>query len=599
MGILIGSTLGTYRVQAEVGRGGMGIVYRSQCMRIGHSVALKVLFSHLSQDQAFVRRFWDEYQTVRSLYHRNIVRVYEFGIDQGYCFIAAEYIAGASLEQQLTRRHTLSLQETVDIVAQVAAALDAVHPRGIVHQDLKPSNILLERGGRAVLTDFGIASIVGWQSTLSRDGSWGTPEYMAPEQARGDPHITHRADIYALGIVTYEMLTGRVPFPREEPLAAAYAQIHETPPPLRSIRGARRLPANAESVVMQALQKDPLRRPLRAGIFARQLATAARVRQPGAHRRQPKARRRGPGAKRQQRPSILALVAGIGLVVVLLLGGALILPSLGSETEPGALAYACQIEEETRICLRDETGHQQVFACGSRDWAPAWSPDGGRIAFSSDREGSTDIWILEPGSGAAYPVAASSLTDESSPSWSPDGERIAYDARVSGSYDIYVQEVGESAARRLTWEAARDSDPAWSPAGDRIAFVSDRDGDLEIYVIDVDGGGLIRLTTQADWDFAPAWSPDGRQIAYECADNTGDDIEICTMDASGGNRRVLTHNSVDDRQPVWSPDGQLIAFCRERPDGSLWDIWVMEPDGANQRVWVQDGYSNTHPSWKP
>lgn len=611
MDALIGSTLGTYLIQAEIGRGGMGVVYRATRIRDGRPVALKVLFPHLSRDPALVRRFWDEYQTVRSLYHRNIVRVYEFGRDRGHYFIAAEYIPGTSLQQRLAGGRPLSLPEVVNIVRQVAAALDAVHPRGIVHRDLKPSNILLERGGRVVLTDFGIASIAGGHGVQPQQrGWWGTPTYMAPEQVRGDPRITHRADIYALGIVTYEMLTGRVPFQREDPLATAYAHIHETPPPLRSMPCGRRIPGGVETVVMQALQKDPMRRPLRASTFARQLAMAAGIRvRDTPPRRQPTPpprpraaaaptppSRRAPALRPASvpRPALVGLVIGVILLIV-----ALVVFS-GSRTTPGTLAYVSQRGEETHICVRDSTGRQQTFIFGTRDWAPTWSPGGRYIAFTSEREGNIAIWILEPNSGMAYSLGANEQAVASSPSWSPDGQSIVFDMDAAGNYDIYVQQVEGSAPKRLTMNSARDSDPAWSPDGEHIAFVSDReDDDLEIYVMDVQGGNVLRLTYHAGWDFAPVWSPDGGQIAYECTDGNGGDIEICVMDADGSNRRVLTNNAVKDRQPTWSPDGQHIAFCRERADGLAWDIWVMDADGANQRVWVRDDYSNTHPSWKP
>ena len=627
MDALIGNILGTYHIQAEIGRGGMGIVYYATRLSDGSPVALKVLVPRLSRDPAFVRRFWDEYRTVRVLYHRNIVRVYEFGQDGGRYFIAVEYIAGASLEQRLAGRHDLpphrgdrggvSLPETINIVQQIAAALDAVHPRGIVHRDLKPSNILIEHGGRVMLTDFGIASIGGGRGRQAQQGAWwGTPEYMSPEQARGDPHITFRSDIYALGVVTYEMLSGYVPFRRDMPLATLHAHIHETPPPLRSIPGRRHIPVSAERVVMQALQKDPARRPPTAGAFARQLAAAGRgVRVPGRRlRRQPTPLPRPrtppgptppPSRTPAPRPASFPrpLLIGLALLGVMLLTVAVLALSRSSGTyiTSGTLAYVSQQGEETHICVQDDAGRQQTFICGTRDWAPAWSPDGQYIVFASEQGGSTDLWVLRPENGHASLFTPGGQGEVSSPAWSSDGQRIVFDAKSTGeNYDVYVQQIGDSVPTRLTGNSTRDSDPAWSPDGQHIGFVSDReDSDLEIYTMDAWGQKVTRLTYHAGWDFAPVWSPGGEQIAYECTDDAGGDIEICIMDAGGYNHRMLTSNAVDDRQPAWSPDGQHIAFCRKRAGGSVWDIWVMDADGTNQQIWIQDGYSNTHPVWKP
>ncbi len=604
--VLVGKTLGVYHIQAEIGRGGMGTVFRAIHLRDRYPVALKVLAPHLGREPAFIQRFWAEYQTVRGLYHPHIVRVYEFGQAQGYYYIAAEYIAGISLEHHLARGRPLRLRDVVTIVQQIASALDAVHPRGIIHCDLKPSNVLIERGGRVVLTDFGIASI-GGKGVSGQTGWWGTPEYMAPEQVRGESPLTHRVDIYALGIMTYQMLTGRAPFHRDDPWATMYAQVHETPPPLRAMPGGARIPPDVETVVLQALRKDPAQRPATAGTFARQLAVAAGVRITGGFSVQPvpwPSQPASPGLTPPPRTVSSARSLSRYLWWGLALAGTAILLAIwsafsGSRTPSGTLAYACQQGNEVHLCVREGMGQRQVFLIGTQDWSPVWSPDGQQIALTSNRGGKSGIWILEPATGRASPVTAPSM-ESSSPSWSPDGRALVFDVKVTREdYDIYMQRLDGSEPEILTVHFARDSDPAWSPDGNRIAFVSTRDGDLEIYVMSASGEDATRLTHHPGWDFAPAWSPDGKQIAYECVDNAEGDIEICVMDSQGNAVRTLTNNRVDDRQPAWSPDGRYIAFCQQRVDGSVWDIWVMDAGGAHPRIWIRDEYSNTHPSWKP
>lgn len=602
--------LADYRILSVLGQSSTGtVVYRAVHTGQGYPVALKVLAPALSGDPAAVGRFWGEYRTVRDLRHASIVRVYEFGVDNGHYFIATEYIDGTSLEQWLSSTKLLGLRETVRIVEQIAGALDAVHLRGVIHCDLKPSNVLLERGGRVLLSDFGIAKIGG--AVESGRDWWGTPTYMAPEQARGDAPITHHADIYALGVMTYQMLAGRVPFERDVAPAVLHAHIYETPQPLRAAPAGKQVSSSVERVVMQALEKHPARRPLTAGAFARDLASAAGLRADRS-RHMPASRSglagRDPIGVAKKRVLASPLIKQYGWPTVLvgapvLMVIALII-SFGTPSAKhhgrGTLAYVCQRNGRIHICVRDSAGRRTLLRVGDRDWSPAWSPDGRKLAFASDQDGTTRIMVLELESELVQPVTPMGRPPASSPSWAPDGQRVAFDMGSDGNYNIYTRRVGESAITQLTSTAGRNSDPAWSPDGRSIAFVSDReDGDMEIYVMNARGRNVTRLTHSPGWDFAPAWSPDGGRIAYECIDSVNGDIEICVMDSDGDNRHVLTSNLVDDRQPAWSPNGRHIVFCRERAGGATWDIWVMDADGGNERVWIQDRHSSTHPVWRP
>lgn len=258
-----------YRLLAELGRGGMATVYQAWDTVHQRTVALKVLPPTLSHDAVFMERFRREVQVAMQLAHPHIVQVYEANVAEGVAYLAMEYLPGGSLEDRLRRRRgPLDLASAVRIVHEVAQALDYAHSRHIIHRDVKPSNILFAADGRAVLTDFGVARILD-AATITGTGMLpGTPLYMAPEQIQGYP-ADHRADIYALGAVCYEMLAGRPPFVRENRMALLHAHVYDAPPPLR--RWNRRVPAAIEAAVQQALAKDPARRPGRASEFAQAL----------------------------------------------------------------------------------------------------------------------------------------------------------------------------------------------------------------------------------------------------------------------------------------------------------------------------------------
>jgi predicted Ser/Thr protein kinase len=269
---LIGQSLGKYQIRAELGRGGMGVVYRGYDPGLGRPVAIKVLPPQLTYDAQFVQRFHQEAVLAARLHHPGIVPIHDVGEQGGMHYIVMQYLEGQTLEDWLERQGPLAPQQARPILRQVADALDYAHGRGVIHRDIKPANVMLSPEGRTTLMDFGLVRAAEGTS-LTRTGMvMGTPEYMSPEQALGE-EVDGRSDIYSLGIVLYKMLSGKVPFARTTPYAITYAHIHEPPPPLREVRAD--LPAGVESVVTKALAKRREDRYPRAGLLADDFDAAA------------------------------------------------------------------------------------------------------------------------------------------------------------------------------------------------------------------------------------------------------------------------------------------------------------------------------------
>jgi serine/threonine-protein kinase len=267
---LIGSQLGTYDVLALLGSGGMACVYRGFDRNLQRPVAIKVLLREAAAQPGLAEHFRQEARLIAGLHHAHIVQVYAFGEQDGTTYMVQELLPGPSLEQHLrslaVRGMRLGRQDVVSIVAQLASALDAAHAAGIVHRDIKPGNALWNAAGALVLTDFGVARHILTEPDSTQTGTViGTPNYLSPEQARGLPG-TQSSDIYGLGIVAYELITGRVPFRSDTRAEVVNQHLTHMPPPLNTLRPD--IPPDVELVVQRALAKDPEARFASAGELA-------------------------------------------------------------------------------------------------------------------------------------------------------------------------------------------------------------------------------------------------------------------------------------------------------------------------------------------
>ena len=245
-----------YKIIEEIGRGGMGVVYKAEDTSLDRTVALKFLSSELTQDEEAKQRFVQEAKAAAALNHPNISIIHEIDEHQGQTFIAMEYIQGRSLKQRL-EKGPLGIDEAKDIAMQVAEGLKEAHDKGIVHRDIKPANIMLTEKGQAKITDFGLAKLSGGVDLTKAATIMGTVAYMSPEQAKGDT-VDHRTDIWSLGAMLYEMLTVQKPFQKNQEQALIYAIINDKPTPLSFIRSE--VPTHIEQVIEKALAKKPRER---------------------------------------------------------------------------------------------------------------------------------------------------------------------------------------------------------------------------------------------------------------------------------------------------------------------------------------------------
>jgi non-specific serine/threonine protein kinase len=270
--LVVGSDFAGYRIDEVAARGGMGVVYRATQLRLTRTVALKLVTPAMARDPSFRERFRREWMIAASIDHPNVIPVYEAGEEDGVLFIAMRWVEGTNLRETIDRG-ALEPARAVHFVSQVASALDAAHERDLIHRDVKPANILVTAQDHVYLTDFGLTKHASSISGLTRTGQWmGTVDYTAPEQIEGKA-VTSQTDVYSLGCVLFEALTGRTPYQRENDLATLWAHVYAPPPSVREV--SPDIPTPLDDVVQRAMAKDPAKRYASAGELGRAALAAA------------------------------------------------------------------------------------------------------------------------------------------------------------------------------------------------------------------------------------------------------------------------------------------------------------------------------------
>ncbi len=519
---------GRYHVERELGEGGMATVYLATDLKHGRDVAIKVLHPDLAAALGG-ERFLTEIRTTARLQHPHILPLLDSGVADGLLFYVMPYVAGETLGTRLERERQLPVEDALRIAREVADALGAAHALGIVHRDIKPDNILLQ-GGHAVVADFGIALAVqeaGSERMTQTGLSLGTPHYMSPEQAMGERTVDARTDIYALGAVTYEMLTGEPPFTGANAQTVVAKVLTEKPTPPSAVRDT--IPPSVEAAVLKALARLPADRWSSAGQFAEGLVHGDPANRTAGTR---------PTLEPRRRLRTAAAVAG-GLI--LFAAGWLLRPA-GGEAAAGWNAYT------------------QLTDASGEETSPSLSPDGESFAYASNARGTWDVWVQRVGGRNPVLVAGDTGIDERGPKYSPDGQRIAYSHGGGGVF--VVGATGESPRRLTTF----GSDPAWSPDSRRIVFATEEtrnpysvSSNSELWIADVDGGEPAPLfASGVTAAYQPAWSPSGDRIAYWSV--TAGQRDLMTIGAAGGEPVKVTDDVAVDWAPTWSPDGRHSVF---------------------------------------
>jgi serine/threonine protein kinase len=586
--------IGRYEIERELGRGGMAVVYLARDPYMKRPVAVKVLPRQFTFDEQFRARFQREAEIIAALEHPYIVPVHDYGEHEEQPYIVMRYMPGGSLLDRMARG-PLGLTEISRIVSRVAEALDEAHARRIVHRDLKPGNILFDARGDAFLSDFGIAKMVEGTTTLSGTGIMGTPAYMSPEQARGVKTLDGRSDVYALGIIVFQLLTDRLPYEADTPMGMAVAHITEPVPSILTLKPD--LPPLCAKLITRALAKHPDDRYPTAGELARDMSLLAKgqledtesaMRGPVSPPIPPSPM---PPAPTVPPPSPLPPAASAPSTAPAVPPPAPPMPTVPARPGAGRGWMGVVIVGLLLCGILGVGGYLAFNEFASRTSGPTQTP----VVITATRPAIVLAPTDSPTPQTPPPIVESSPTPTPThtltptPSLTPSSTPFAGDAPrghivfvcFDGHDDeICVMDADGSNITRLTDNDIGDFYPSISPDGQFIFFARQiRGSNYEIFRVALDGSNVTQLTSNGAQNYAPALSPDGARLISTSTQGASAQ-QIWLMSSDGANPIQLTTEG-ENIDPAWSPDGRFITFASLRTGKR--QIWIMNADGSGQR----------------
>jgi Tol biopolymer transport system component/predicted Ser/Thr protein kinase len=610
-----------YRIERELGTGGMATVYLARDLKHDRDVAIKVLKAEVASAVG-VDRFLAEIKTTGHLKHPHILPLFDSGSADSLLFYVMPFIDGESLRARLLRAGPLPIGEVVRILRQLADALAYAHTKGVIHRDVKSDNVLVS-DRQVFLADFGIARALAADTTApTMTGAgmmMGTPAYMAPEQVAAGP-VDHRTDIYAFGALAYELLTGSPPF-AGTPQKIIAAQLTQPPEPVT--RHRPETPPVLAALIMRCLQKEPGERWQSADDVLAVLESVATSDVVVGVPELASTKRRRREVGRRMTYAALALLALASIVAAWYAIDAMRTPPLivigrithvtsepGLELDPAiapdkrTIAYVAGPPGRMRIYLRQLEGGRIVplldegVAEGQR-W-PQWSPDGSRLVFQAGRQGLSAH--VSSAAGMLYQTPALGGTPRKlfgsvpgglaiSPSWSPDGTRIAF----AGSGGLYIVPPDGDGVPRVVAAGSDVHSPRWSPDGNKIAYVSGGSiftfgeeslGNVStstVMMVTLDNGRVTQIT-KGDWlDTNPVWMPDSRTLLFISSRAGGRDVYTIRLTPGGQPDREperLT-SGLNAHTISVSTDGKLLAYASYAPSANIWSIGIPEEGVAS------------------